>query len=212
MEPEREYVVSYGLLGDVGRFRPANALNCRRGDLAVVHSHRGVEVGQVLCPATPRHARFLPDALAGTLLRLATPEDERATEQARRRGQEVFDEARRTAETLDLPLEVIDTEVLLDNDHVVLHFVRWAEGDLRDLVSALSTHFSMHVLLQDLTKAGAAHEEHGCGDCGAGGCGSGGCGTGGCGSCSSGAKADDVRAYFAELREKMLSRTRTTLL
>ena len=212
MESEHEYVVSYGLLGDVGRFRPANALNCRRGDLAVVHSHRGVEVGQVLCPATPRHARFLPDALAGTLLRLATQEDERAAEQARRLGQEVFEEARRRAETLDLPLEVIDTEVLLDNDHVVLHFVRWADADLRDLVSGLSKHFSMHVLLQDLTKAGADHTEHGCGDCGSGGCGSGGCGTGGCGSCSSGAKADDVRAYFAELREKMLSRTRTPLL
>src|SRR5262245_20110708 len=212
MEPEREYVISYGRLGDLGRFRPTNPLHCRRGDLAVVHSHRGVEVGQVLCPATPRHARFLPDALAGTLLRLATQEDERAAKQAQRLGQEVFEEARRTAETLDLPLEVIDTEVLLDNDHVVLHFVRWAEGDLRDLVSALSTHFSIHVLLQDLTKADAAREGHGCGDCSSGGCGSGGCGSNGCGSCSSGAKAADVRAYFAELPENMLSRTRTPLL
>ena len=212
MEPEREYVISYGRLGDLGRFRPTNPLHCRRGDLAVVRSHRGVEVGQVLCPATPRHARFLPDALAGTLLRLATQDDERAADQARRRGHEVFEEARRRAETLALPMEVIDAEVLLDNDHVVLHFVRWTEGDLRELVSALSTHFSMHVLLQDLTRADTAHEKNGCGDCGSGGCGSGGCGSGGCATCSSGAKADDVRAYFAELREKMLSRTRTPLL
>ncbi len=216
MESDREYVISYGLLGDFGRFRPAGALDCRRGDRAVVRSHRGLEVGQVLCPATARHARLLPQAPAGTLLRLATEEDERAAERGRRLGQEVFEEARRRAESLGLPLEVIDAEVLLDSDCVVLHFVRWADGDLRDLVSALSKHFSMHVLLQDLTKADAAHEEHGCGSCGSGGCGSDGCGSNGCGtgcgSCSSGAKPDEVRAYFAELREQMLSRTRTPLL
>src|SRR5262249_62149468 len=105
-----------------------------------------------------------------------------AADEAGLGGDEVFEEARRRAEPLALPMEVIDAEVLLDNDHVVLHFVRWTEGDLRELVSALSTHFSMHVLLQDLTKADAAHEEHGCGTCGSGGCGSGGCGSKGCGS------------------------------
>src|SRR5437016_2771095 len=106
MESEREYVIRYGLLGDFGRFRPAIPVDCRRGDLAVVRSPRGVEVGQVLCPATPQHSHFLPDATAGTLLRLATEEDERAAHRARRLGQEVFDEARRGAEALDLPLEV----------------------------------------------------------------------------------------------------------
>src|SRR5262245_53311942 len=213
---EREYVVSYGCLGDLGRFRPERALDCRRGDLAVVRSPRGVEVGQVLCLASSQHARFLP-AEAGPLLRLATPEDERAALRARRLGQEIFDEARQQAESLALPLEVIDAEVLLDSDHFVLHFIRFADCDLRDLVSALSKQFAMHVLLQDLTKGDTSHEEHGCGSCGSGGCGSGGCGSGGCGtkscgSCSSGAKAEDVRAYFAGLREQMLSRNRMPLL
>jgi len=213
MKSEREYVVRYGLLGDFGRFRPEVPVDCRRGDLAVVRSLRGLEVGHVLGPATPQHDRFLPAATAGTLLRLATEEDRRAANRARRLGQEVFDEARRRARTLSLPLEIIDVEVLLDSDHVVLHFVRWADGDLRDLVSTLSKQFSMHVLLQDLTKADAVHEEHGCGSCGSGGCGSGGCGSGGCGTggCSS-AKADDVRAYFAALREKMQNHTRRPLL
>src|SRR5438270_3986467 len=153
MESEREYVIRYGLLGDFGRFRPAAAVDCRRGDLAVVHSPRGLEVGEVLCPATPQHALSLPEATAGTLLRLATEEDERAVNRARQLGQEVFDEARRGAEALALPLEVIDVEVLLDSDRAVLHLIHWADADLRDLVSALSKRFSMHVLLQDLTKA-----------------------------------------------------------
>src|SRR5262249_24352241 len=207
----------YGLLGDFGRFRPVRPLVGGRGDRVVVRSHRGVELGEVLGPATPRHAHFLPNTSVGALLRLATEEDERAARGQRDRGQEDVDEARRRAEVLGLTLAVLDVEVLLDGDHAVLHLVRWADCDLRDLVSGLSKHFATHVLVQDLTRAGAPEpEEEGCGSCGAGGwgrggCGKSGCGTGGCGSCGS-AGSDDVRAYFAQLREQMLSRTRTHLL
>src|SRR5947209_16735280 len=108
MKSEREYVIRYGLLGDFGRFRPAVPVDCRRGDLAVVSSPRGLEVGHVLCPATSQHDRFLPAAPAGTLLRMATEEDRRAANRARRLGQEVFEEARRRAEALRLPLEFLD--------------------------------------------------------------------------------------------------------
>src|SRR5436309_4258652 len=105
---EHEYLVGYGMLGDFGRFRPVRPMSCLRGDAVVVRSPRGVELGGVLCPATPRHAHFLPNTSVGALLRPATGEDERAAGRLRRRGQEVFDEARRRAEGLGLPLEVID--------------------------------------------------------------------------------------------------------
>lgn len=209
---EEEYLIGYGLLGDFGRFRAARPLNCDRGAAVVVRSARGLELGQVLCVATPRHAHFLPNTTVGTLLRPATPEDERAAERLSERGQEVFEEARRRAQELALPLEIIDAEVLL-GEHAVLHFVRWDECDMRELVSGLSRQFSLHVLLEDLTRpvvSVAVAEEHGCGSCGSGGCGSGGCGTGGCDSC--GTRPEDVRSHFAELREKMVSHSRTPLL
>ena len=65
---ELEYLVSYGLAGDFGRFRSLTPLVCRRGQRVVVRSHRGVEVGIVLRPATPRHASFLPNTTLGQLL------------------------------------------------------------------------------------------------------------------------------------------------
>src|SRR5437016_5461552 len=103
MESEQEYLIAYGLLGDFGRFRPLHSLDCRRGDLAVVQTQRGVEMGQVLCRATPRHAHFLPGPVVGPLLRMATNEDEWTAERVRQRSQEVFEEARRRAEALSLP-------------------------------------------------------------------------------------------------------------
>src|SRR5205823_6165726 len=60
----------------VGRFAAEPGLCCARGDRVVVESRRGMELGAVLCPTTPRHARLLPDPALGRLVRLATAADE----------------------------------------------------------------------------------------------------------------------------------------
>jgi hypothetical protein len=207
-----EYLLSYGLVGDFGRFRAAHPFACSRGDRAVIRSHRGMEMGRVLRPATPQHAAFLPNTTVGTLLHLAGPDDDRTAERMAARGRLVFDRSRSMAGDLQLPLEVLDAEVLLDGEHAVLHLVRFADCDVRPFVSALSREFELHVQLTDLAKPGASlHEagEHaGCGreGCGrgAGGCST--CGAGGCGSCGN-AEPTDVKAYFAGLREQMERRT-----
>ena len=174
-----EYLLSYGLLGEFGRFRASNPIPCRRGDRAVIRTHRGIEVGQVLCPATPRHARYLPNTTVGQLLRLVTAEDEQKQNQLRQRGLEVLQRAALLADQLQLPLELLDGEMLLDGEHVVLQHLRWGECDVRPLVSTLSREFSLHVLLADLSRpaepalAEEEEENHGCGkeNCGSGGCG-----------------------------------------
>src|SRR5262245_60125950 len=99
----QEYLLSYGASGEFGRFRPLKYLTCRRLDRAVVRSHRGVEIAQVLCVATPGHAQFLPNTTVGQHLRLATTEDEHAADLARTRSQQVFADARRLAAELELP-------------------------------------------------------------------------------------------------------------
>jgi hypothetical protein len=203
-----EYLLSYGALGDFGRFRAVRPLDCRRGDRVVVRSPRGLEIAEVLQPATPRQARYLPNTTVGQLLRRATPDDNAAEAAQQRRGSEILRRGTALIGEMDLPLEVLDVEVLLDGEQAVLHHLHWAECDVRPFVSTLSREFALHIRLQDLTRAGALapeEETHGCGKCGiAGGCGS--CGAGGCGSCGS-ADADEVRAYFAGLRQQMERRT-----
>jgi len=216
---ENDYLLSYGSAGDFGRFRPVRALQCRRGQRAVVRTHRGIELGVVLCEATTGHAQFLPNTSVGQLLRLAGADDERTAESMRVRGQETFESARRLAAELRLPLEVLDAEVLLDGEQAIVHFLRMAPCDERPLVSALSRTHQLHVALHDLALPGApvAEEEHaGCGrpDCGqggAGGCTS--CGSGGgCSTCGAGKADDGSRAHFAKLRDQMAAQQRTPLL
>jgi hypothetical protein len=205
----REYLVAYGALGDFGRFRPSAPLDLLRGDHAVIRTARGVEVGEVMREATARHARILSETAVGDLLRRVNDEDERAVGLLRDRAADFCGEATRLASEARLPLLVLDAELLLDGEHAVLHFVRWQECDIRPLVSGLSRRFAVSVLAQDLTRE--AEAEHGCGSCGDGGCGSGGCGEGGCNSCGT-VKPEEVQAYFASLREKMIAQKRVALL
>jgi cell fate regulator YaaT (PSP1 superfamily) len=216
MEMVREYLLSFGTVGDFGRFRPLRLLTCRRGDRAVVRTYRGMELATVLCDAAPGHALFLPNNSVGELLRLAEAEDEAVAVQLRGRSEEFLQRAQMLASTQRLPLEILDIDILLDNQHAVVQYLSWEEFDPRPFVSQLSTQFDLHVELHRLSSPQEpAEDDVGCGkpDCGkgeGGGCSN--CGTGGgCTTCGS-AKAEDVQTYFAGLRENLERESRTPLL
>jgi hypothetical protein len=214
--PIREFLVSYGSLGDFGRFRPVTPLECGRGDRAVVRSRRGLELGRVLCEATPGHARHLPNTTVGQLVRLARPDDLAAAAGLAERARQFVGEARELAQTMGMAFEVMDVELLLDEQHGVIHLLGLDGVDPRPFVSTLSRRHELHVSLLDLAGSGQEEEaETGCGreDCGkgeGGGCSS--CGTGGgCSSCGSG-DAGAVESHLAELRDQMEAAGRKPLL
>src|SRR5712692_6133188 len=199
MPEVHDYLLSYGTVGDFGRFHSAASVTLRRGKRAVVRSHRGMEIGTVLCPTNPGHALHLPNTSVGQLLRLANSDDERAAADMEARAHYVFSHGRELVAELGLPLELLDVEVLLDGQHAVLYHLRWAECDVRPFVSALSKRHDLHIEMQDLSRV---EESEGCGkpNCGQGGGGCGSCSSGGgCGSCGT-SKESDAQAYFAGLR------------
>ena len=48
---EHEYLVHHGCAGHLGRFRAGDGAAFIRGAAVVVRSQRGLELGEVLCPA-----------------------------------------------------------------------------------------------------------------------------------------------------------------
>ena len=86
-----EYLLSYGNAGEFGRFRPSRPIVLRRGDRAVVRSHRGVELATVLCEARSGHAYFLPNTSIGQLLRAAGLEDEASAQRMTEKARRLFD-------------------------------------------------------------------------------------------------------------------------
>lgn len=205
-----EYLVQYGVPAFVGRFAAAGG-GFARGERVVVRSPRGPEFGTVLCEPDARFAGLIDPAAGGELLRRATADDEaRAAELGGLARRLLAAAGERTA--AGVPVCFLDAEALLDGEAVILHALPWGEADLTPLLGELSRAFGLAVRLHDLTRVPVVRESAaGCGKpgCGSrGGCSSGGCSTGGgCGTsgCSRGEakSADELTAYFADLRAKL---------
>jgi hypothetical protein len=160
----------------------------------------------------PGHTRFLARTAVGIILRRLEADDERKLQLLEERGQSLFEHARRLVEELDLPLEIVDVELLLDGRQALIHHLRRVECDYRPLVSTLARTHDVLITMQNLATPAVLEEgcgKPGCGH-GAGGCSS--CGSGGCSTCSQGAKKEEVAAYLSRLRQGMESSTRTPLL
>lgn len=211
-------LVQFGKLGFVGRFTTDEPF--ARGARVVVRSPRGVECGAVLCEPGERFAPAF--TVEGELLRGLTPEDETRVAGFVSREGELLEAANASAVERELPLTFIDAELTLD-DHLILHGLAWGACDATPMFEDLAARFGLAVRLLDLSQAGMARDPAPAG-CGKPGCGSEGggcssCGTekGGCstGSCSRGKvkSADELTAYFADLRQKMeaTAATRTPL-
>ncbi|MEX1097397.1 MAG: Rieske 2Fe-2S domain-containing protein [Planctomycetales bacterium] len=160
------YLVRYGAPGWIGRFGSIERIECGVGDRVVVHTSRGVEIGEVLALSEePGGGGARP---AGEVLRPFVPGDARPEE-----PRETFDEARRIAAERGLPLEFVDCERLFDGETVVLYYVGEANGELDALRSELAEANAIGLRCEPLfdppPPAG-------------GGCGKEGCGGGGCGA------------------------------
>jgi cell fate regulator YaaT (PSP1 superfamily) len=192
-----EYLVSYGNLGDFGRFRAPVPLACRRGQKLVVRSPRGLDLGVVMCPARDGHLRMLASAGVGDILRPATEADLQAAARYRRQSLGLSDSARQVARELKLSLEVLDAEILLDGEQAVVYYLKQAECDPRAFLDRLAGHHRLLIRLCDLALPEAPDLDAGFASCGGGDCGSGGCGSCGSGGCSTCTHAAPEIAFAA---------------
>jgi cell fate regulator YaaT (PSP1 superfamily) len=210
-----DYLLSFGTTGDFGRFRTTTSFRVARGDTVVIRSYRGLELAQVLCEATPGHAQFLPNTTLGKLLRIASAEDIQRAGQMQLMSQDLFEASRRLCTELNLPVDVLDSEMMLDGKQAIVHYLSPDLFDERELISRLSRQFEAQVCLHTLSLPASAAVEADDGACGRPDCGHGAdghcssCSSGGCGSC--GSSSNDLQAVFAALREKMQPTSRTPL-
>jgi cell fate regulator YaaT (PSP1 superfamily) len=218
-------LVQFGRSGFVGRFTAPGPV--ARGERVVVRGPRGVEVGAVLCePGEPFTSSLSTE---GELLRVATADDEARVTNFPAREAELLSLASAETAARGLPLTFVDAELTLD-DRFILHGLAWGACDATPLFEDLSSRFGLSVRLLDLSQTAVTRDpKQAASGCGKPGCGSEGggcssCGTGtdgesksGCssGGCSRGKvkSADELTAYFADLRQKMeaAGETRTPL-
>jgi hypothetical protein len=183
MDSDR-YLLSYGKAGEFGVFRSASSRRYRRGEQVVMTSRRGMELGYVMRDAGEGHAQLLGGTFSGQIVRLAASEDLEAFSRLQPHAEALYQKGRRLAVALQLPLEIFDSEVLLDGRNAVLYILRSRECDTGPLMDAVSERERLLVSICDLGPAPTMGESDDILEFGA--CGGGSCGQGGCGSCASG--------------------------
>lgn len=187
------WLVRYGRTAFVGRF--ASTASFARGATVVVQTPRGLEVGELLCPA--------PDGETdGRIRHRLSPDDQSHAEKAEALAQRILATATERIEPAGAL--VLDCEVLFDHSAALLHVVAWEAVDLTPRLRTLETEFDIPIRLYDVTQTPIARDPTDCGrpDCGGGDCGS--CGSEGCGTCSRGSTSpDELTRQFRELREAM---------
>jgi len=114
-------------------------LNLRPGELVVLRTRRGVEVGKVSAePGTTRMRR--DENTAGKVVRRVSPAD-RTWYQTQRTAIKVakeLKEARRLGREMELPCTFADVEHMLEEDRSVVYYVSEGRVDLGDLPKRLA--------------------------------------------------------------------------
>jgi hypothetical protein len=221
------YLIRFGLMGHIAQFRaPAEqGDDFRRGQVVVIRSNRGMELGEVLTtcddPGLPDSSGKIPTAErhnsvengAGgqpNVCRAVGPDDLVRAQRANELRPNRFSTCQRILEENGWPWELLDVEPLLDGETIVLHYLGPHQVDAAILCATFRVACKLNVVLEPvgvdvpLDHSGALDGQHGCGDgCGSSGHGSGGCAGGGCKSSaeSSGCASCGISRWIADRRK-----------
>ena len=162
-----QYIVRYGLQRTLGAFSVKGQLRIARNSEVIVRSERGMEWGQVLCPATDRTNDYLgTDEVKGRLLREVTDQDRQQWDELRAKEQEAFDGARQLIAERSLQMELVDVEQIFGGERIVFYYLAEKRVDFRELVKALAKQFKARIEMRQIGVRDEAKLLADYGDCG----------------------------------------------
>jgi cell fate regulator YaaT (PSP1 superfamily) len=160
------YVVRYGRMRILGEYKGLAEQDHPRGQRVVIRSDRGTELGDVLCPASERTARFLPNPVRGEILRLATREDCEADGRLEGDRKSVFATCRDLIATRRLQMDLVDIEIIHGRERIVFYYLAEKRVDFRELVKDLARVFRTRIEMRQIGVRDEAKLLADYGDCG----------------------------------------------
>lgn len=143
---------------------PSPDFEIKKGDMVVVETARGTELGKVISASIP----FVGDAPADAfrVLRTADDEDLKAEYRNRMECAEAFERAKDAIVRMGLEMRLLETRLTLNHERIIFFF--WAEGrvDFRALVKELVGMFRKRIELYQIGSRDRAKMIGGIGPCG----------------------------------------------
>lgn len=140
--------ISYQEGGKVYTFSP-NGLELKVGDVVVVDTIRGNELGYVSSPIQYVDEMELVDSLKN-VLRIATAKDIKTKKENIEKEKEIKERTEEYVEQLKLDMKVTNAELNLDRTKVVINFTSDNRVDFRELVKNLANEFKLRIELKQI--------------------------------------------------------------
>ena len=161
-----KYIVRYGAMRNLGLMGTRNDTEYRRGMSVVVRSNRGLEVGQVLCPATDDSLSHLDNSPTGQILREVTGDDTTEVDHIDRTRLEKIDICQRHIDELGLEMKLVEVEQLLGGERMIVYYLADERVDFRQLVKNLASEFQTRIEMKQIGVRDEAKLLADYGDCG----------------------------------------------
>lgn len=160
------YITRHGTMRLLGDYVAAEETTYQRGDRVILKTERGLEVGDILCVATPAAVAYLPEPTHGDIVRLMTAEDNAREQQLRTQSRDELETARRLVREHNLAMQLIDIERLFGGERVVFYFIAEKRIDFRELVRSMAKEFQTRIELRQVGVRDEAKLLADFGDCG----------------------------------------------
>ncbi len=140
--------ISYVEGGKVYSFSPNN-LNLKIGDIVVVDTVRGNELGYVCSEIELVENYEYADQLKN-VIRIATEKDKQMKKENIEREKEIKLKTQQVVERLQLDMKITNSELNLDRTKVVINFTSENRVDFRELVKELANMFKIRIELKQI--------------------------------------------------------------
>lgn len=162
-----QHVVRYGVMRLLGEFSSKSDDPIVRGTQVIVRSERGVEWGEVLCPASEQTRAYLGKTEeSGRILQIASADDHRKRDQLRQTERQDFADCLRFVSERKMQMQLLDVERLFGGERIVVYYLAEKRIDFRELVKLLAGHFRLRVEMRQVGIRDEAKLLADYGDCG----------------------------------------------
>jgi cell fate regulator YaaT (PSP1 superfamily) len=164
--PATKFIARHGAMRFLGEYEVPPGLEVRRFDRVVLKTERGLEAGEVLCPATPQAVALLAEPTRGQVVRQMTPEDHDRVEHLKQLQKKEYDAGRKMIAEHRLAMQLIDVEHLFGGERIVFFFLAEKRVDFRELVKSMAREFQARIELRQVGIRDEAKLLADFGDCG----------------------------------------------
>jgi cell fate regulator YaaT (PSP1 superfamily) len=137
-----------------------------RGNDVVVRTERGMEIGQVVCPASPRALELLSEPTKGRLVRQFTDRDRADRARLEALESQELETCERFVAARRLQMELVDVEHLFGGERIIFYFLAEKRVDFRDLVKDLAREYQTRIEMRQIGVRDEAKLLADYGDCG----------------------------------------------